>query len=187
MVKASVPSPSQVSYRHGGNSKRRAYSWRGEEPPYDPSKDKRKDTTSLSNPSHLKTILILELRAVISYAAGASALRLIIQILIQLASYSYPTTTTSPTTATTSSIESESIIFFSEIFTKYPWMNMIIMMPSVISRCLLWFMPRKVLSNDAPGFIYASAWYGTQIKNVIDLKEFRPIQLFYSLLIFKFY
>lgn len=129
-------------------ARRRAFSWRGESPPYERPKNE-----SILDP-RLVPMIKQEARCVSVWLVLSGFIQVVVSILIRVASYAYPHKSWPPGTA-------------AEPFATW-WVEWIVVLPSVVSGCLLRFVPTQVVSNTAPGFIYASAWYVHDFP-VIDL------------------
>ena len=136
---------SMIVRQRGGTTnspgRRRAYSWRGETPPYE--KNKTENVLSL-NKAQLMPMILQEARCVSVWLVSAGFIQVVVSILIRVASYAYPLKSWSPANE-------------AEPFATW-WIEWIVVLPSVICGCLLRIVPTQVVSNTAPGFIYASAW-----------------------------
>ena len=142
-----VISENTVRQRGGGGgcstpSRRRAYSWRGESPPYE--KLKVEEEASKIIPAKLLPLISQEARSVSVWLVSAGFIQVVVSILIRMASYAYPLKSWSHSIA--------------EPFSAW-WHESVMVVPSVIAGCLLRVVPHQVVSDTAPGFIYASAWY----------------------------
>lgn len=163
---AMVVSASTVRQRGGGpvmgTPRRRAYSWKGESPPYE--KLKSEDTSMYSvDKAKLMPKILQEARCVSVWLVLSGFIQVVVSILMRVASYAYPLKSLSPSNA-------------AEPFCVW-WIEWIMVLPSVISGCLLRIVPTQVVSNTAPGFIYASAWLLLGIKNRIGAVPHIPSRI----------
>ncbi|CAB9518848.1 expressed unknown protein [Seminavis robusta] len=130
-----------------GKMRRRAYSWRGESPPYDRRKLQQTNLMDV-NPSELLPLISQESRCVSAWVVTATSIQVIVSILIRVASYAYPVTSASSPRA------------------SHNWLwDGLAVGPSVIAGVLLRLVPPQVITQEAPGFIYASAWILLAIKD----------------------
>lgn len=166
-----MTTPATTTSRH----RRRAYSWRNESPPYekpdDPFAAKFTDAAATGQPQQFLRVTLQqwlprigqEARAVATLVAGAAILQCCIVLLLRLASFAYPlaldgrriptTTTTEEATSTIMNLRS------SPEGGGGSWKCIFLTIPSIIAGCLIRVLPNQVISNNFPGFIYASAWY----------------------------
>lgn len=101
------------------------------------------------SPAKLLPIVGQEARCILIWIVSAASIQVLVSILIHVSSYAYP-------------LKSWSSI--AEPLGKW-WHEFLVVVPSVIAGCLLRIVPRQVVSDTAPGFIYASAWVLLGIKH----------------------
>jgi hypothetical protein len=124
--------------------RRRAYSWKGERPPYEPKSDKPCDV----NPPKLLAMISQESRCVSAWVVSCATIQVIVSILVKVASYAYSVL---PAGVASSSSSNVNVV-------ASKWDGFVVG-PSVIAGCLLRLVPSQVITQEAPGFIYASAWF----------------------------
>lgn len=131
--------------------RRRAYSWRGESPPYEsPAKQQDssgKSAVQLASERWLPLVL-QEARCVATLVAGTAVLQCSIALLLRLASFAYPLALDDASSKVIMMPQKDSA-----------WWKCIFTIPSIIAGCLIRVIPNQVISNNFPGFLYASAWY----------------------------
>ena len=130
--------------------RRRAYSWRGESPPYEsPAKQDPAGKNAVQIASERWLPLVWqEARCVATLVAGAAILQCSIALLLRLASFAYPLALDDAT--------SNMMMMHQK---GGAWWECILTIPSIIAGCLIRVLPNRVISNNFPGFLYASAWY----------------------------
>lgn len=126
----------QLPSSYASAPRRRAYSWKGESPPYERKPAKACDV----NPSKLLAMISQESRCVSAWVVTCATIQVTVSILVKVASYAYPVL---PGMA-------------SNVAGKW---DGFVVGPSVIAGCLLRLVPSRVITQEAPGFIYASAWF----------------------------
>ena len=118
-------------------TRRRAYSWIGEAPPY----QEKEAILEGIDASKALPIISQESRCVSAWVVTAAIIQTIVSILISVASYAYPVSKQHP-------LPPNGSYLWDGLFTG----------PSIVAGCLLRLVPRQVVTREAPGFIYASAW-----------------------------
>lgn len=141
--------------------RRRAYSWRGESPPYEksPAKSLAIPNDPVAAASTLLSIATREAQCVAAWIIGVVVLQLGISILMSLASYAYPLSIVGGSDNTNDSNHTEDQENSSRFGSRMvAWWRFLMVGPSILAGCLLRFIPPQVISNQYPGFIYSSAW-----------------------------